>query len=61
MGVGQALYNGRGEAAGVGGRLVVVPFRRGLEIIVLRFGLSSGVAEDMRRGAEWRAWGASAS
>lgn len=45
---------------GVGGRLVIVPFRRGLEIIALRFGLSSGLAEDMRRGAEWRAWGANA-
>lgn len=45
---------------GVGGRLLIVPFRRGLEIIVLRFGLSSGVAEDMRHGAEWRAWKANA-
>lgn len=40
----------------MGGRLVIVPFRRGLEIIVLRFGLSSRVAEDIGRGAEWRAW-----
>lgn len=42
----------------MGGRLVIVPFRRGLEIIALRFGLSSGLAEDMRRhGAECRASG----
>lgn len=60
MGVEQALYNGRVDAAGGGGRLVTVPFRRGLEIMVLRFGLSSGVAKDVRRGAEWRAWGANA-
>lgn len=42
MGVEQALYNGRVKTSGGGGRLVVVPCRRGLEIMVLGFGLSSG-------------------